>query len=110
MSLGYDQKADEPAGPVTYSDGPCPALILTLKSGEQHAVSYSYFRHAVYRPEQGSITADFGLVRINIQGIRLASLFKRLSLSEVDHIALSEHVLSESTGEVVESIEVVTNG
>ena len=111
MSLGYDQedKGDESTRPVTYTDEPCPALIVTLKSGEQHAVSYSYFRHAVYRPADGSISADFGELKINVQGVRLAPLFQRLSQAQVNHIALSEHLLADSNqaAEVVESIEVI---
>ena len=110
MSLGYDRDEDDSSSPVTYSDGPCPALIVTLKSGEQHAVSYSYFRHAVYQPGDGNIRADFGEVRINIQGVRLAPLFQKLSVAEVKHIALSEHLTSgdKQAGEVVESIEVIS--
>ena len=114
MSLGYEQNSTEKksSGAVVFGEPGVRnySLDITLENGTRHALNNSYFREAIFEPDEGMILVIFSSKVVVIKGSRLDTLYDGLKRLAVDCIRVSNTALGDninSGDEIwIESIEV----
>ena len=91
------------------STGPAPMLTVIFKDKRRMSFAYAYLLEASYAEseEVDRIGLNFGFVRLVIDGLRLESVFRKISLHRADEIVVVDKADASPNRASIHAVEVV---